>query len=92
MPSPSSASASSSRRNQRSISERSWTASTPSPRRSASSTWSKRSAVGISTAASSASSSAGNSGVESSSRERIALAKDSRKVRPIDITSPTDCM
>ena len=29
---------------------------------------------------------------ESSSRERSALAKDSRKVRPIDITSPTLCM
>ena len=29
---------------------------------------------------------------ESSSRERIALAKDSRKVRPIAITSPTLCM
>ena len=30
--------------------------------------------------------------LESSSRERIALANDSRKVRPIAIASPTDFM
>ena len=41
---------------------------------------------------SSSASSAGKSAVASSSRERIALAKDSRKVRPIAITSPTLCM
>ena len=32
------------------------------------------------------------SGGESSSRERIALANDSRNVRPIAIASPTDFM
>ena len=35
---------------------------------------------------------AGMSGSVSSSRERIALAKDSRNVRPIAMHSPTDFM
>ena len=35
---------------------------------------------------------AGRVGAASSSRERSALAKDSRKVRPIAIASPTLCM
>ena len=92
MPSPSIASACSSRRNQRSTRQRSCTASTSRPRLKASSTRSKRSAQGTAIASSSSSSPAGGSAVESSSRERIALAKDSRKVRPIAITSPTLCM
>ena len=53
---------------------------------------SKRSARGVARRLSSSSSSAGSSGAESSSRERIAFANDSRKVRPIAIASPTDFM
>ncbi len=46
----------------------------------------------LSSRPSSCSSSSGGTHGESSSRERIALAKDSLKVRPIAIASPTDCM
>ena len=53
---------------------------------------SKRSAEGIAIASSSSSSPSGGSAGESSSRERIAFAKDSPKVRPIAIASPTLCM
>ena len=71
---------------------RSLIASISTPRRNASSTRSKRSARGVSSRASSSSVSAGSSASASSSRERIAFANDSRKVRPIDIASPTDFM
>ena len=92
VPSPSSASARSSRRNHGSIAVRSFTSSTERSRRNASSIRSKRSDAGASSRSSSSSREAGGSAGESSSRERIALANDSRNVLPIDITSPTDFM
>ena len=94
MPSPSVASARSSRRNQGSIIVASLDALELDPaleglvaRRS------KRSERRASRAARAARpSTPGSAGSSSSSRERIALAKDSRKVRPIAIASPTDFM
>ena len=62
------------------------------PRRKPSSTRSKRSDDGLSSRSRSSSSAAGRSSSESSSRERIAFANDSLKVRPIAIASPTDFM
>ena len=53
---------------------------------------SKRSDDGVARRSSSSPVDAGISGSVSSSRDRIALAKDSRKVRPIAMHSPTDFM
>ena len=71
---------------------RRWISSLAMPRRSASSRWSNRSAPGCPSALSSASSSSGWRGFESSSRERSALANACLNVRPIAIASPTDFM
>ena len=67
--------------------------STGVPRRSASSTWSKRSAPGCSSSASSVVVVGGRvAACESSSRERSAFANACLNVRPIAIASPTDFM
>ena len=68
------------------------TRSSSTPRSNAASTRSKRSWEGTASRSSSSPVDSGIAGSSSSSRERIALAKDSRKVRPIAIASPTDFM
>ena len=89
------------RTNQGSMPVRATTSSTPTPRRRAASTSKIRSGVGTAIRSSSAGVSMPSSAVSAGSAfsparpcssERSAFCSDSQKVRPIAMTSPTDCM
>ena len=89
------------RRNHGSMPVCSATASTPAPRRRADSTSKRRSGVATGTRSSSSATATASvrdspgsafSPARPTSSERTAFCSDSQKVRPMAITSPTDCM